>query len=780
MTIAEALDAVRSIYVAVDAPPVLHTVARELAQVTGGQLVSYTTGAPSGHGTGDFHVLASLDGLPAAIRRSGHMADDRDAVYLKLDRTGSGILAAEPARLVYSFCTYLLRDLTQEQVTAVEAGRFFHPSFSWNRSTYDFFLTQEGRIQHRFDRESHIRHLAESGFTHLEVNGLAFPAGLETGPPGEAYPMFYTYCPALDQFVSSDLNRGLYPTDYLSANLDYLRTNATLAREYGLVPGLLCFEPRNVPEEFFTRYPMLRGARVDHPFRSFKPRYNMTIAHPLVREHYAQMLQALMRDVPELGFLSIWTNDSGAGFEHTQSLYVGRNGGPYLIREWKSEAEIAQVAGDNALRFFSVLKDAAREVNPEFRVITRMESFYGEHDTIWGGLRDGLDVETACLVTRGWDMPYSHPRYPDTKAMGAGTVYQASFQAGESSLAQELEERGSHAHFYFAAGPNTVFAPLLGVPYPSLTYRRLKMLHENGIRHLAHLGGSCPPELVPYNVNHEILRAFQFDARMDLEAVLARIACDWVGREYAPALQRAWSLTEEAILAFPHVTPLYSAMGFVWYRLWARPLVPNIEAIPESERAYYQDFMCTTPHNPNNVDLSRDVLFQLTTASECRKALQRIDDYLWQPMEGAIRLLSQLDDRAGATLGDANAVNDFLIRLLALRCWFVTQRNVAAWIVGVCGYMEADDRAERERCRSVLDDMIRKELENCSNLLALLDSDVEFMATSGTVETPLVHGRNMKELLIKRMTLMSAHRDDEPFIDAEYTERNATRSYELP
>ena len=55
--------------------------------------------------------------------------------------------------------------------------------------------------------------------------------GLEDGPKGETYPMFYTYCPALDQFVYSSLNEGLYPKYYLSANLASMKENARLARE---------------------------------------------------------------------------------------------------------------------------------------------------------------------------------------------------------------------------------------------------------------------------------------------------------------------------------------------------------------------------------------------------------------------------------------------------------------------------------------------------------------------------------------------------------------------
>ena len=106
-----------------------------------------------------------------------------------------------------------------------------------------------------------MRRLAESGFTHVEVNALAYPMGLETGPKGEVYPMFYTYCPALDQFVYSSPEQGASTRSTTCRRTwRVLKRNAALARKYGLVPGLLCFEPRSVPEEFFARYPMLRGA----------------------------------------------------------------------------------------------------------------------------------------------------------------------------------------------------------------------------------------------------------------------------------------------------------------------------------------------------------------------------------------------------------------------------------------------------------------------------------------------------------------------------------------
>ena len=59
----------------------------------------------------------------------------------------------------------------------------------------------------------------------------------------------------------------------------------------------------------------------------------------------------------------------------------------------------------------------------------------------------------------------------------------------------------------------------------------------------------------------------------------------------------AWRLAEKAIRGFMP-NPLYFLWG-VWYRLWIRPLVPDIDAIPEAERAYYEREMLSTHHNPN-------------------------------------------------------------------------------------------------------------------------------------------------------------------------------------
>ena len=779
MTVREALAIIRHVQIQAGSPTAVVTTARFLAQRVGTAMAEVAVLGPTPV-TGVFQVTATVAGPavgPGPAHGAAPAADTPSGtrVELQLRRDGSGSLSSVGGRLSFAAAAYLLDVMATDEIDRLERGLTLAPTFAWNRSCYDLFLTQEGRVQQGLNPETYVRQLATWGFTHAEVNALAYPMSLETGPKGEVYPMFYTYCPAMDQFVSSSLNKGLYPPYYLSANLAVLKRNATLARSYGMVPGLLCFEPRSVPEEFFARYPMLRGPRVDHPFRSFRPRHTMTLAHPLVGAHYAEMIAALMREVPDLGYIDVWSNDSGSGFEHTKSLYVGRNGGAYMIREWKDDGEIAKTAGGYVLQFFRVLRDAARAVNPDFRVITRLESFYGEHETIWAGLGQGIEVETTSLIARGWEMPYRHPRYPDSTTINGGSVYQLDFDPREREMAADLVAKGAQAHFYFSAGPHQMFAPLLGVPYPRLTWQRLTLLRDNGVTALADVGGTCPPELVPFNVNHEILRRVQFDPAVDPGQAIAGLADGWAGPDLAPVLREAWGLAEEAILAFPNTTTLYSTIGFTWYRLWVRPFVPNIEAMPAADRAYYQDFMCTTPHNPNNVDLSRDVLFSLTTAAKSRLDLERMDAGVWGPLDRAIALLVAKEPRALELLGAGNVIADQLVRLRALRCWLMTHRNVAAWIAGVYGWLETTDVDQKARWRGVLDDMIAKEIANSRELMALVDSGIEFMATAGEGESPLMHGRNLKTLLATRIALMERHASDDPFIDPLYMERMAGR-----
>jgi hypothetical protein len=685
------------------------------------------------------------------------------------------LLSSRPSFLYAAF-TYVRENLSESNIFSRQPW-IWNMGFSAEKSTFDLFLTQYARLLRGFDREKYIREYGRLGFTHIEVNALATPAPIEKGVPGEFYPDFYTYCPALDQFVSSRLNDGIYPQAYLETNLSLLIENARMALKYGLVPGLLCFEPRSVPETLFERYPTLRGARVDHPFRSFKARFNLSLVHPLVKVHYAELLTKLMKEVPELGFLTIWSNDSGAGFEHTKSLYAGRNGGAYLTREWREDREIAKAAASNIIGFFRLLRDAASQVNPDFLVVTRLESFYAERRYLWPQLKERIGVEVNSLLTRGWESNYSHPQYPDIKVLGS--AYHNVLSDQEKDPLIELQERGSRCFFYHSFASHTNHEPLLGIPFPWLTYEKLQACRDAGIQALAHLGGIQPPSCVPYAVNQEIFRLFQFDPDRKIDESVRDVARKYAGEKFAGDLVKGWKLVEQAIRGFLPLS-VYTHYGAVWQRLLVRPLVPDIDRIPEKERAYYEKFMCTSIHNPNRVDLAKDVLFELVSKEYARTFFQRIDKNVWPPLDSAIDLFDKKTGEAIASKSKkaGEVFQDQTRRARGLRCLYRTLRNTAVWIYAVHEYLLAKNPDRKASCRRLLNEMIELEVQNCREMIELWEeAAVEWIIISDSQETPFIHAENFPGLLRKKIILMEKHKDDEPSIDPDYMFRVADDPY---
>lgn len=597
-TIIEALAQTKVINISSAPILVEQTVAHELQLIIGSRVdVKNTTGLSAPPGS----VRVAVVGERGKWRAIHPELDGKKDWVMVRAKSGSGIelLASRPHLLFYGF-SMLAEDWKALDVGEFLKGKILFPSFPNMRPVYDLFLTQHARTVRNFNREEHVRNLGRLGFSHAEVNGLAFAVPFERGPQGELLHRFYTYCPSLDQFVSSRLNQGTYDDDYLQANLNRLKTNADLAEKYGLAPGLVCFEPRSVPDNLLQKYPMLRGARVDHPIRSWQPRYNLSIAHPVVREHYAEMLEKLLHHVPSLEYMSVWSNDSGAGFEYTNSLYVGRNGGGYVIREWKGDTEIAEAAANNLVRFMKTLRDAGRKVNPKFRTLIRLEPFWAEHEYIWKQLGDGLDVEVSSLLTKGWKLAYQHPKYKEAREIH-GTALHNKFVDEERPVIEELRQKKSEADVYFNPGTIWNHEPLLGVAFPYLVYDKLKDMLRQGVTTPCFNGSATPQSFAPYNINQEVVRAFQSDGSINIETFLHQKAEEWIGKPLAADLVKVWKHSDEAYRSFPLPIWIYSSWGN-WYRLPTRPIVPNIEAIPEKDRLYYEQFLLATSHNRCRVD----------------------------------------------------------------------------------------------------------------------------------------------------------------------------------
>ncbi|ATC64623.1 hypothetical protein CMV30_12010 [Nibricoccus aquaticus] len=685
-------------------------------------------------------------------------------MWLRIAENGTGEIIATHGSFLFAAVRLLssgISELTREKLAA---GLWLPATFGWHRPHWDACYTQYWRSARKFDPEHYVATLAEAGFTHCEVNGLQAHMPYEDSVAFEYYPQFYTYAPGFNHFVDTPLTQGIWPAQYLDANLNHLKKLADLGRRYGLKPGVCMFEPRTMPDRFFAKYPTLRGARVDHPFRSRLPRYTMAQDHPIVQRHYREALKKIVKAVPDLSYMSVWTNDSGAGFEHTSSLYVGRNGGPYMIREWRNHDKIAQAAGQSIVRFLKNLQGAAAEVNPDFDVILRIEPFKVEHEHIKAGMGEHVTWEAPSLLVRGYSVPYSHPKYPENLGV-AGSIFHTTMDKAERETLEQSRAQGVEPVLHYSASGVMNHEPLLGLPFPRMVHSKLTAVSETGISRISCLGGLTNTSQAPYWPNPVAIRAAQFFPGKPIDQVLSEYATQLVGAENAKTLTTAWQDFEDALTGQPLVG-LYCAFGFCWQRTWDRPFVPDAEAVPAPEREYYERHGCFQHNNPGLIDLGKDVLFDLITRDSGKKMAADMDREVIARLHPLIARLEKI--AAGLAGEPCNVFTDLRDRVRAYLHWVTSLRSVCAWCENVYGYLQATDDTIRSTCEKNLQSAIDGELTNIRGLIELLETtSSEVLVVSGIAENTFFYGENLVEHLKTKVRLTEKYRHHKPRIDPD-------------
>ena len=739
--------------------PAEKTAAEELARLTGG-----STKPGSRPKAKSFSVALASRGWSTAATRAARSANAENWMWLRLAEDGTGEIIASEGSGLFAAARLLAHRLATTTREKLEAGLLIERSFAMNRPIWDGSFAQYWRSNRKFSPEHYAATLAESGFTHIEVNSLQASFPYEDSVPGEYYSQFYNYCPGFNHFIDTPLTRGIWPTHYLDANRERLQNLAALGRKFGLKPSVCLYEPRSLPERFFERYPTLRGARIDHPFRSRLPRYTMAQDHPVTKHHFRLATQELMKAVPDLDAMSIWTNDSGGGFEHSASLYIGRNGGPYMIREWRSHDKIAEASGKSMGAFLCNLHKAAAEINPEFKLSLRIEPFKVEHDHLKSELGRGIHWEGPSLLARGYSLPYSHPQYADQQGVAGGMFHCQMDKREKPELAKERAQ-GIEPILTYSAGPVWNQEPLIGIPWPRMIHARLTQLKDIGTNLVSAMGGLANTSASPYWPNPIAIRAAQFTPEVPIDEILATEANRFVGTTHGPALAKAWELFEDAVTHQP-IVPLFCGFGWCWQRTWDRPIVPDIEAIPAADRHYYERHGCFQHNNPGLNDLGKDVLFDLITREAADKMVPRFDRKLLPRIAKAENLVATTLRKCADDPQATAVFQDLHDRLRGYRHWATTLRTVVAWCSGVYGYLDSKSATQKKKHERFLQDAIDLELENARGFLDHFEnSPTEFMVVSETGENTFIYGKNLGEHIRKKIKLMEKYRHRKPSID---------------
>ena len=472
--------------------------------------------------------------------------------------------------------------------------------------------------------ERHAEALRRGGATHVRINDAPL-AIHEVMEPENSYMRFTTYGHALDKYVASTLNEGIYHPTILELNRQALLWQAKLARQFGFRCWIRCTEMTLMPESFFQRHPALRGPRVDNPTASTSPRFALCPMVPEVQEHYRQMMVKLMQLCPEVDELHIFSCDSGGGFCYADHLYSGPNG-PVDCR--------ATPARKQAQVFSKVLIDAARTVNPKFRVVMTSGLMPRERAAFLEGAPDGVAASIFGAFAWGGGMEDRWQNLavgPDILKPGVRAEARRWAFADMEARARLVTSR--EGVLYASYNPDYYGGPS-DAPRPYETHEMMMRYLGMGVRNI--IGGMMG---TPFHANSGIFVQAAKDGPMDTAKAVRQLAENWVGEARADRLCEVWRLSDEADRAW--LLPPWSGHSFFVQPLLMRgPIVPDRSQLGEHDLDY---FLTSVIRDEQKMKTNHGGAWRFC---HCRDALKR------QLIEQTENTVIPMDNKALTLLGE--------------------------------------------------------------------------------------------------------------------------------
>lgn len=164
------------------------------------------------------------------------------------------------------------------------------------------------------------------GRVQVDIGILADKSWYEMPSGGSPWHEYATDAGAMYKFFPHPKIAPFLPAEWVAANRKLLLAKAAMLREAGLDAAFSSNDTHFLPEEFFHKYPDLRGPRVDHPRRSRREEFSWCVDRPETLEMIEWMAAELKRNVPEIKTIMSLNNDSGSGLCWSAALYSGPNG----------------------------------------------------------------------------------------------------------------------------------------------------------------------------------------------------------------------------------------------------------------------------------------------------------------------------------------------------------------------------------------------------------------------------------------------------------------------
>ncbi len=607
---------------------------------------------------------------------------------------------------------------------------------------FDDFYGGFARAADDFDLVTHMIDTVRTGVENFEINTLYddIPIQIrEREHKNDVYPWWCTYSPGLDMFYESRLMRGTYKENMLENNRRNLLKNTDLAHKLGLAPVFTTFEPRLIPERFFRKYPELRGARVDYDAYSSVVEYGLDPTHPLVLEHFSEMMAQLMADVPDLKIFEIWSQDSNASFPWADCSYMKRNGPLRLFNK-----EFHEIVNPLLI----ALRDTARKVNPETHININLDWVFSEREKLY----------ILSLLPENVGATFNYSRY-----YSGQLGYDHLFKELDLDYIQFISEGVGHAW--------KLYAPMVGFPFPRATHKYLNMLTERGMKNFTLRGGLCTRAFVPDYINNDVIREMKYRPVDDIDAFLRQQAArNTETAEQADVLYRVWEICDKFHLDYQasrqhpetkkylHWTCSLFISPRTLFRKLVWPVVPNRDALTFNETRYYKPPMFFTyDTDPSWNDMSYFNFMQQTEDSTLAYSADRCQNVLLPELEEAVALINTLGEGMGEYLRDLRD------RIECMLCIISTEKSLMKTQYLTHYYIHSDDETKKAQWRRDIREEMLADMENVKRFIKLLETSPSILipTTSGE-ETVYMYKAPMSQPLKRKLVVMQNHLDDEP------------------
>ena len=603
---------------------------------------------------------------------------------------------------------------------------------------FDDFYSGFARAADDFNLETHMIDLVRAGVESFEINTLYddIPIQIrEREHKNDVYPWWCTYSPSLDMFYESKLTKGIYSDKMLEENRNLLIHNAQLASSLGMFPVFTTFEPRVCPERLFRRYPEIRGARVDFDAYSAVPEYGLDPTHPLVLEHYGELIDQLMHDVPNLALYEIWSQDSNASFPWADCSYMKRNGPTRLYNE-----SFSNIVNPLLVK----LQETVHKHNSKTRVNINLDWVFSvrEKEELLRNLPEEVGATFGFATLTKPELPFRE-----------------LLREKDQGQIQYIYENVAHAW--------KRYAPLVGFPFPRSTHKMLKEVVNHDVTNLTLRGGLCTEVFVPNYINNEVLREMKYRDIADIDAFLMeharRLAAS---EEEAKVIYDVWELCDQFHAQYwgcrvkdnekLHWTTSMFVSPRTLFRKLVWPIVPNLKVLTFSETRYYRPQMFYThDSDPSWNDMSYFNFKQMVSDDMMRYTVNKCETVLIPYLLEALERIK--------TVQPGQYLQDLRDRIACMLCITRTERSQMRVQYLTHDYLNADHPTEKEYCAAGIYKEMVLEIENVSRFISLLEnSESVLIPTTSGEETTYMYKAPMSQHLKCKLKVMKAHINDEP------------------